>query len=131
MDGRIFFAGTRQLSAQRTQDLPVLAKAICGFERGLVAVERVHKRNVNYVRFFANNFELYVLESDWLKVVPHLKTGQFNPQIGPPPIPTLRVQAFCGTLELADLEVWDAVFYQKVYQALQLVFTQSYPTSHL
>lgn len=129
MDARIFFADGGQLSAIRTQDLPVLAKAIAGYERGFLKVEKCQKRNVSYVRFFAastQSFELNVLESDWRKIVPHLVSGEFNPFVGPP-----GIYSDVTPKDFDNLEVWDARFVQKVYQALQLIFTQSYPTSNL
>lgn len=126
MDARIFFVDGRQLSAQRTQDLPVLAKAICGFERRFVKVERCFKRNVGYIRLYYLDFEVYVLESDWRKIIPHLVSGELNPQVGPQ-----HVISDVTPRGFDNLEVWDQRFYQKVYSALQLIFTQSYPTSKL
>ncbi len=134
MDGRIFFVDGRQLSAVRTQDLPVLTRAICGFQRGLVSVERCYQRQVAYVRFFAPGFEVYVLANDYQKIVPFLATGWMTSDVVAPQS-IMSVAGCVGTgwsrKELFNLEIWDAPFYQKVYSTLRTIFTQSYPTSKL
>lgn len=134
MDGRIFFTSDRQLSAVRTQDLPELTRAICGYERGLVYVERCIKHHVGYVRFYAPHFEVFVLSSDWAKILPLLGDGWFTPfVVAPQPILTTSPCVGVGWAgkELGNLEIWDAPFYQKVYAVLRTVFTHSYPTSKL
>jgi hypothetical protein len=132
VDGRIFYAGTRQLSELRTQDLPLLAKAICGYERGMVHVEQCCKHQVEFLRLHAPNFEVFVLTSDWKRIVPYLATGWMTPGVvAPQPVHDRLHDAFCASLDLADLETWDKTFYQKVLATLQTLFTESYPTSKL
>jgi hypothetical protein len=138
VDGRIFFTSSRQLSTIRTQDLPLLTTAICGFERGLVSVERCWKHEVGYVRFFAPGFEVFVLANDWQKVVPYLFDGSLTPSVvAPQPIraTTNRVGGRgTDSNDMADLSTiaqWDAPFFQKVYATLRTIFTESYPTSRL
>ena len=132
MDARIFYATNKQLSALRTQDLPIVARAICGYERGLVHVEQCLKRQVPFVRLFASGLEVCVLRSDWKKIVPYLATGWMTPGVvAPQPVHNDRNDALCSTLDLANIEVWDAAFYQRVLATLQTLFTESYPTSKL
>jgi hypothetical protein len=106
----------------RTQDLPLLAKAICGFERGLVNVERGYKRQIAYIRLFCPQFEVQVLANDWNKIAPYLAVG--SPLLVDPIINS-------NEKDISNLEQWDAVFYTKVYDTLRMIFTQSYPTSKL
>lgn len=133
MDGRIFLIGGRQLSAIRTQDLPLLATAICGFERGLVHAERCYSKQVAYIRLFCKSFDIRVLASDWLKLLPYL-SGQIDPdQPLPGPSNPLLVKSPPTTIpkDVSTIDQWDPVFYQKVYATLQILFTESYPTSKL
>jgi hypothetical protein len=123
VDGRIFFDGSRQFSAIRTQDLPQLAKAICGFERGLVSVERCYKKQIAYIRLFAKEFEVIVLANDWAKILPYLSTGS--------PLLVGGTIYSTNSKDLSNLEQWDATFYNQVYSTLQTIFTESYPTSRL
>jgi hypothetical protein len=130
MDGRIFYATDKQLSALSTQDLPVVAKAICGYERGMVHVEQCSKHQVEFLRLFAQNFEVLVLTSDWKKIVPYLASGWMTSGVvAPQPIHDRLHDALCGSLGLAELETWDKAFYQRVLATLQTIFTESYPTS--
>jgi hypothetical protein len=135
VDGRIFFAGNQQLSAIRTQDLPTLTTAICGFERGIVSVTRCWKHEVGYVRFFAPGFEFNVLANDWQKLALSLYDGSLTPLVVAPG--PLRGTSSIGGVpassarDLADISTWDAAYYQKVYAVLATIFTSSYPTSRL
>jgi hypothetical protein len=137
VDGRIFYVGGRQLSAIRTQDLPMLAKAIVGYARGMVSVERCIHRLVQYVRFYANEqaggqrFEFNVLASDWAKLYPYLSGQPVNTPGPSSPLLTQSVIKNSNTNDLSNLEQWDPVYYAKVYATLQTIFTQSYPTSNL
>jgi hypothetical protein len=132
VESRIFIATNQQLSRLRTQDLPVVAKAICGYSRKLVNVEQCIKRQVPFVRLFASNLEVCVLYSDWKKILPYIASGWVTPGVVAPQWPPDRqhnAQAF--SLGLADLETWDKAFYTKVLSILQILFTESYPTSNL
>ena len=71
---------------------------------------------------------MFVLKTDWDKIIPLLKNGALNPVIvGQGSI----LSAANQDTDLASISTWDAKFFQKVYQTLQLVFTESYPTSRL
>lgn len=137
VDGRIFFATNRQLSAIRTQDIPMLTLAICGFERGLVNVERCYKKQVAYFRFFAKEqrgggrFEFTVLSNDWAKILPYLSGQPGGTTPGPSSPLLLDPVNNTNPKDLSNLEQWDPVFYKKVYATLQTIFTESYPTSKL
>lgn len=112
----------------------MLTKAICGFIRGFVFVERCYKKQVAYVRLYAPHFEVFVLANDWNKIIPLMSTGWFTPEVvAPAPIrtPSACVGVGWGSKELGNLEIWDKPFYEKVYSVLRTVFTQSYPTSKL
>lgn len=100
----------------------MLARAITGFERGLVSVERCYKKQVAYIRLFCKDFEVRVLANDWNKLLPFLSTQ--GPLQYDPPFTT-------NSRDVSNIEIWDPVFYQKVYSTLQIVFTKSYPTSRL
>ena len=132
MDARIFIATNQQLSRLRTQDLPIVAKAICGYERKLVHVEQRVKRQVSFVRLYAPNLEVCVLYSDWKKILPYIASGWMTPGVVAPQwVPDQKHNALAFSLDLADLETWDSTFYGRVLYVLQTLFTESYPTSKL
>ena len=109
-----------------------MAKAICGYERGLVHVEQCIKHQVPFVRLFASNLDVCVLYSDWKKIVPYLATGWMTPGVvAPQRVHNDQNDAYCGSLDLANIEDWDSAFYQRVLATLQTLFTQSYPTSKI
>ena len=132
VDARIFIATNQQLSRLRTQDLPVVAKAICGYERKLVHVEQRVKHEVPYVRLYAAHLDVCVLYSDWKKILPYIATGWMTPGVVAPQwVPDQQHNALAFSLDLADLEQWDKSFYGRVLATLQTLFTESYPTSKL
>ena len=135
MDGRIFYVNKRQLSRIRTQDLPQLAQGICGYQLGILHSERCYKKQVAYIRLYASNYEMFILANDWVKLVPYFINGSFTPFIvAPQPKRTISacegIDGWSGK-DLTNISSWDQPFYGKVYATLQLIFTQSYPTSRL
>lgn len=127
MDARQQLVDGRRLSRLRQEDLPDVAKAICGYERRLVRAERVFSRQVAYYRFVGQGLDCIVLATDYAKILPLILDGTFDPsqypapQTGNPGVPA----------DLSTLDQWDSVFFTRVLGHLRALFPDSYPTSDL
>ena len=105
MDTRLFSIGTR-LGRLRTQDLPLLARAIVSYYRGQAKVTTGITRNVRYVRLNTFGSQVQVLAEDWAKILVCVQNDEFR-------------QFFYQTDQ----------HYNKVLSILRLIFTESYPTA--
>lgn len=146
MDARLRLVDGRRLSRLRRDDLADVAKAICGYERGLVWVERVYSKYRAYYRFRAKGFLVRILASDYAKILPYIKDGTLDPAQYPMAQGATRPESIEVTFHLGyrsnqfvntdpvcrdvlTIDQWDPVFYQKVYGYLLTLFPESYPTS--
>ena len=125
VDARLQLVDGRRLSSLRQQDLPQVAKAIVGYVRKLVRAENVYSRQVDYYRFTGTGLDCIILASDFVKIIPFLKNGVFDPLQYPVPHGSLQPYQ-----DLANIDQWDPVFYARVYGQLLALFPQSYPTSN-
>ena len=81
--------------------------------------------NVSYVLFRGDkgSFQALVRGDDWAKIVPYLKNDTLTPAFDIP----LR----SGTATLANIDVYDPVYYNMVLGVLGTLFPTEYPTSYL
>ena len=129
MDARLQLVDGFRLSRLRRDDLPNVAKAITGHERKIVTAERVFAKQVAYYRFKAPGFDCIVLASDFVKILPYIKSGVFDPKQYP--CPSLDTSEPNMHPDVNTIDQWDPVFYSKVYGQLLALFPESYPTSNL
>ena len=129
VDARLQLVDGKRLTRLRQEDLPDVAKAICGYERGLVRAERSFQRQVAFFRFTARGLDVVVLASDYAKILPYVQDGTFDPIQYPPP---QRAEASPDLdPEVSRIDQWDPVFYTRVYGLLRALFPESYPISNL
>lgn len=106
-----------------------MARAIVGYERKLVGVERRYEHQVTFFHFKAKNFACSVLADDFVLILPFLRDGSFDPQQYPPPHVVLASPENHPNIHTIDQ--WDPVFFGKVYGQLLALFPNPYPTSDL
>jgi hypothetical protein len=85
-------------------------------------------RNTAYVGFMGDkgSFTVVVRGDDWSKIVPYLKSDQLSPP-QQPLLPWRNV----GVVNLSNIDVFDAQYYNKVLGVLNALFPQDFPTSYL
>jgi len=130
MDSRLpRFHGQRLVHVRRG-DCPVLALAIVGATRKLgVLVERTVYDTTPVVYLHGRGIDIVVRAEDWVKVLPYLRDGTFNPEISPlQPPQYLQPEVM---LNLSILSETDQVFYRRVLGVLEGLFPEQYPTSNL
>jgi hypothetical protein len=128
VDARLWSINGQRPEALKQTDLPNLARAIVAYMRHLdIAVHAGYVRNTSYVRFQGDkgSFQVLVRGDDWAKIVPYLKDGTFSP----PPEPLKPWGE--GLASLANIDTYDAPYYQMVLGVLSGLFPQDYPTSYL
>jgi hypothetical protein len=107
-------------------DLPKLARAIVAYMRRLdVSLHAGFVQNVSYVLFQGDggSFQVLVRGDDWTKIVPYIQNDTLTPAFDMPLRP--------GTATLANIDVYDPVYYNKVLGVLGTLFPTDYPTSYL
>ena len=118
----------RRLTRLRYEDLPNVARAITGYERRLVHVEQNTTHPVGFYRFTARAFNVVVLVSDFALILPYLQDGTFDPlQFPVPRVVGLNTVAH----DIGTIDQWDPLLYGRVYDQLQVLFPDRYPTSNL
>jgi hypothetical protein len=130
VDGKLYLIDGRRVSRLRKPDLPVIARAIVAFHRGKCKAERVHKYEIEYVRFFSNGFDALVLASDWDRVLVYFKDGTLNPRVVKQG-PCLILLSPQHQKELAVIDWVDRSFYLRVLGVLESLFTEDYPKSKI
>lgn len=119
-----------RLEHLKKPDLPNLAKAICAYMRRLpdIQVHGGQAQNISYVRFEGQRgaFQVVVRGDDWAKIVPYLQSDALSP----PPQPLLPWRNI-GVVTLANIDVFDAQYYNQVLGVLNGLFPQDFPTSYL
>lgn len=122
----MFFIHGRRLSRLRIPDLPGVAKAIVAYTRGHAKSAEYVRHGVGFVRLYGIGVDVNVLVSDWNKIVPYLQSGAWNPRVTP------VARAFAApNAEASIADTDDPDLYRRVLQALQLIFTEDFPTSRL
>jgi len=130
MDSRLATHHGQRLVAVRRSDCPALALAIVGATRKLgVRVERTVFGTTPAVYLHGRGLSIIVRADDWVKVLPYLRDGTFNPQTSPLEPPEYLHPGIM--LDLAVLNDTDKTFYTRVLGVLQTLFPEDYPTSNL
>ncbi len=129
MDARLWSIGGKRAETLKQPDLPNLARAIVAYERRLpgITLHAGSIRNITYVMFQANKgaFQVLVRGDDWAKIVPYLKSNFLSPAIEP-----LLPWGF-GVASVANIDVFDSQYYNKVLGVLNALFPITFPTSYL
>lgn len=126
MDERLFFIRGRRPSRLRIPDLPDAAKAIVAFTRGHAKSSDGVQHGVGFVRLYGIGVDINILASDWNRIVPYLQSGAWNPAV----TPVAREFASPDSpASIADTD--DPDLYRRVFQTLQLLFTEDFPISFL
>ncbi len=128
MDARLWSLFGHRAETLKRPDLPDLAKAIVAYMRQMdIQVHAGETRNTAYVAFLANkgSFSVVVRGDDWQKIVPYLATDQLSPPAEP------RLPWANRAVDIANIDVFDSQYYQKVLGVLNGLFPQDFPTSYL
>ena len=133
MENRQWSINGIRLETLKAPTLPDLARAIVGYMRGFATVHAGYKHNVQYVSFVGKQypsgkafpFQVVIRGDDYVKLVPYIASGQFDP----PPEPLLPWRE--GNVNISNIQVFDQQYYNKVLGVLQGIFTQDFPTSYL
>jgi hypothetical protein len=124
MDARLWSIFTMRPETLKRPDLPTLARLIVGYNRRLgVALHAGFIKNVSYVLFQAPGVQALIRGDDWQKIVPYL----LDDELSPPPEPLKP----WTNVAIANVDVYDTVYYLKVLGVLQGLFTEDFPTSYL
>ena len=130
MDNRLWsINGLRPESLKQT-DLPNLARALVAYMRRLdITLETGYVRNTGYVLFKGtkNSFQVLVRGDDWAKIIPFVKDGTLTP----PNEVLLPWRNGVSSPTLANIDVFDANYYNQVLGVLSGLFPAAYPTSYL
>lgn len=128
MDARWWSLFGHRPETLKNPDVPKLARAIVAYMRRLpIQVYAGEAHNVTYVAFLAdkNSFSVVIRGDDWAKIVPFLKSDALSPP-SEPTLPWYNLGA-----SLANIDVYDSEYYQKVLGVLNGLFPQTFPTSYL
>jgi len=128
MDQRLkFLPGMHRPHRLTRNETPDLARAIVGFLRGQVACERGISGGVGYVWLHGDSgHNITVRYDDWVKIVPYLKDGSFDPTLVPVPGSVVLdpLVKFDGSVVgLADQEL-----YGRIKTVLDQLFPVEFPT---
>lgn len=127
MDNRLGLLASKRPSHLRKQDLPDVAVAITTATRGYpVQVGPTSYQGIRVMCFRSVWFETYILEEDWAKIDPYVRSDYFSPTVYP---------VYAG-YELSDPSVQFSPslvtqdpLYKRVLDVLTMLFPVSYPTS--
>jgi hypothetical protein len=126
VDGTLLLVAGRRPTFLRRSDLPEAARAIVAYQRGRARVQGGQGRGIGYVHFMGPDVDVVIRREDWLKILPFIQAGTFEPQLVPVGTPTVRdpaVHFASGTLDLRD-----RVLYARVLGVLQGLFSDDYPS---
>jgi hypothetical protein len=128
VDARLWSIFGQRAETLKQPDLPNLARAIVAYMRRLdISLHAGFVRNTSYVLFQGekNSFQVLVRGDDWAKIVPFLQDDTLSPPSEP--LKTWRY----GVATLANIDIYDAYYYQKVLGVLNGLFPEGFPTSYL
>jgi len=129
VDNRLFNITTRP-GLLRTQDLPLVARALVSLFRKQAVVKTGRTKNLGYVRIEAHDFQVQILAEDWAKIMPYIQDETFNQVVVKSQIDPVVI----NPLVAHDSSIIDGVdrqYYLRVLQILQGLFPVAYPTSPL
>lgn len=121
MDNRLFNITTRPAKL-RSQDLPMLAKALVGYYKGLVVVKTGRVNNIGYVRLETPSYHLQILNEDWVKILPYIETGDFDQSLT-----KAQLDYMANRREFDGVLLDNSVYYQRILGTLETIFTEEYP----
>jgi hypothetical protein len=128
MDARLWSIFGQRAETLKRPDLPNLARAIVAYMRHLdISVHAGYVRNTSYVLFQGekNTFQVLVRGDDWAKILPFIQ----DDTLAPPPEPLKPW--YNGVASLANIDVYDSLYYNQVLGVLNGLFPQDFPTSYL
>lgn len=129
VDGRLYTKYGTRLSPLRRIDLPPVALALVGYQRGLVRVWREFSNGIAWIRLFADGqLDVRVRGDDWIRgIQPHLANGDWSPFFAP----TAKIGFLHPdrAMQLSLISVDDEL-YRRVLQDLQVAFPVEYPIPH-
>ncbi len=128
MDQRLL--GNPRPHALRKNDTPALARAIVAVQRGRAIVGRCAVQGTDCILFEdkRTHIKLLVLAQDWLKVVPYLSDGTFDPLV----IPTYHwVTVNQDRFDSAVTDIRDQELYSRVLTVLERLFPVEFPTTKI
>ncbi len=124
MDERLWRIEDQRTHLLRNIDLPAVAKAIVGYQRGLVRLEQGFSRELGHVIFRGPGIDVVVYGADWALIYVKIADGTLDP----PPL----VFKDPRELNLASLDLEDKAYYDLVLGVLQEIFKDRvFPTSLL
>lgn len=109
-----------------SQEVPSLAVAIVASIRGKCTVQNFTMDGERCIRLFGDGFNVVVRGSDWLKIVPYLVDGSFEPTVIP--IPQVVMLEPDVQRDVALVTVLDSHLYNRVLTVLSKLFPIRYPT---
>jgi len=120
----------RRPGVLRREDLPRLTLALVAVVRKRGKARPYRTRSVSYVRIVTSEVSLAVLKTDWEKIEPLILDGVFDPQMVPVGQRAVYLYPYVAHDEPV-LDWADRALYYYLLGQLQLVFTETYPTSNL
>lgn len=126
MDSRLFNIPLRP-GTPRTQDLPLLARAIVALFKGGAKVKTGWVKNLGYVRIETRDFQVQLLAKDWSKILPFIQDGSFEETVTKAQMDALYLDpTLVNDNSLVDRN--NLQYYLKILYTLQSLFMESYPT---
>jgi len=125
MDQRLFRIGGSRPQRLTKQDLPTLARAMVAVIRKQAQLHRYAVRDVHCIQFSGPGIDLLVRSEDWVKVLPFLKDGTFDPLILP--VSQDRVSSRTVPYDASVADLVDPELYHRILRFLDPLFTRQFP----
>lgn len=120
VDNRLASIGAHRPGRLRKQDLPALASALVGYLKGFGRVTAGVAHGLSYVRLYGSYFDILVIETDWIRLLPYLRDGTLGTTVYPSP--QVEVSATATGADFGD-----PTLYQRTLTLLTQVFSDAEP----